>query len=90
MRSVDIARFETQSRLSTPAARHHNGLPLTIGILRSMRTAEEDEVARAQDSADRRVMVELYAEKVAALGGNEGIEFCESIGVRLPSLFENC
>lgn len=78
-----------EQRNSDVSARRHNGLPLTIGIIRSMRTADEDTMSSVQDRLDRATMVELYREKIERLGGNEGIDFCESIGIRLPSLFED-
>lgn len=98
MRSLDLAKLavDTAGReridATSVSARRHNGLPLTIGILRSMHSAEEDEAARQQDKTDRAVMVELLRERYAAIEESCGgdVEFMESLGVRVPSLFEDC
>lgn len=98
MRSLDLAKLavDTAGReridTSSVSARRHNGLPLTIGIIRGMRSADEDEAARNQDRSDRAVMVELLAERYAAIEESCGgdVEFVESLGVRVPSLFEDC
>lgn len=93
MRSLSVDSLGREKvDASSVSARRHNGLPLTIGIIRSVRSAEEDEAARQQDKTDRSVMVELLAERYTAIEASCGgdVEFVESLGVRVPSLFEDC